>query len=257
MSNNKKSKKISVFLILGMAACAIVLAVSAYMLASYFIENGEASASYEKLESRYVTVTEKAGSAPVYEVDFQRLADESSENTVTSSWIINEGTVINYPIAHGTDNSYYLNHMFDGTKNKNGAIFIDYRNAGDFSDRNTLIYGHHMKSGAMFASLVNYAKQSYYEEHPVMRILTPECSYEAQVFSAYVTPATGDSFDISFNSDNDFANYLDMVCSLSEISSGVEVSPSDRIVTLSTCTYEYDDARFLVHAKLVPLPEED
>lgn len=73
------------------------------------------------------------------------------------AWIHSPDTVIDYPVCQGEDNVYYLSHLADGTYNRNGCLFIDCENAEDFSDDNTIIYGHHMASGKMFATLIKYA----------------------------------------------------------------------------------------------------
>ena len=100
---------------------------------------------------------------PVPEPDYDVLRLENSE---FYAWLYSEGTVINYPVTRGEDNRYYLNHLFNKKRNSMGTLFVDAGNAPDFADRNTIIYGHHMKNGSMFASLVGYKKQSYYDEHP-------------------------------------------------------------------------------------------
>lgn len=89
-------------------------------------------------------------------------------------------------MAQGEDNSYYLKHLYDGTANKVGCLFIDYENAEDFSDNNTIIYGHNMRDGSMFSTLVEYKAQAYYDEHPEMYLVTPEGGYVVEVFSAFV-----------------------------------------------------------------------
>ncbi|MBQ4061970.1 MAG: class B sortase [Christensenellaceae bacterium] len=254
---NEKTKKIIIILII--ALLVVVFALSAYMLASYFIETKKADLSYKKIYEKHVeTETNKNeyqdSSVSDIKIDFESIPVKNGRST---SWIMIKNTVINYPVVQGSDNDYYLTRLPDGTKNKSGSIFMDYRNADDFSDPNTFIYGHHMKNGSMFAAVTNYADQSFYEEHPYIFIITPDEIYRGEIFSAYVTPDTGKSFKIDFNSDKDFDNYLQMVAGLSDIYTAVEVGPSDNIITLSTCTYEYDNARFLVHAKLVNISEEE
>ena len=252
------TKKILIIIIA--ALCGIVFCISAYMLISYFSEKKQADDVYTQIieESTVVAEQDKKpsndSSFPEMNIDFDKINLEHSRST---SWIMIRNTVVNYPIVQADDNDYYLYRLPDGTKNKNGSIFMDYRNASDFSDRNTFIYGHHMKSGAMFASLTKYEDQSYYEEHPYIFIITPDEIFRCEIFSAYVIPDTSDAFTLSFKNDAEFDEYLQMVSGFSMISSAVEVDAStDRIITLSTCTYEYDNARFLVHAKLVSSEEE-
>ena len=191
-------------------------------------------------------------SAPVYslDVDFEMLL---ARNDQTVGWITGCGGAIHYPVMQAGDNDYYLNHLFDGTVNGSGSIFMDCRNVSDLSDRNTLIYGHNMQNGAMFAPLVNYGSQSYYDQHPALTLVTPYGTYSLQAFSGYVTPGTSESYQMYYTDDADFAAYLEMICSKSNFTPKISVTAQDTIVTLSTCTYDYEDARYVLHCKLVPM----
>ena len=110
-----------------------------------------------------------------------------------------------------------------------------------------------MLNGTMFAGLSQYGTAGYYAQHPEIILDTPEGSYSLQVFSGYVTPGNSDSYQLEFRDDAEFEQYLEKVRLLSDFSSDVTVTGQDRIVTLSTCTYDYDDARYVVHCKLVPM----
>ena len=127
----------------------------------------------------------------VPEIDFVSLK-EINEDVV--GWLYLPDTVINYPVVQGEDNSYYLKHLVDGSYNANGSLFVDYHNKMDFSDDNTLIYGHHMDSGKMFATLVKYKNQEFYDAHPVAYFLTEEKDYKIEIFSGYVTTHDSDSY---------------------------------------------------------------
>ncbi len=183
----------------------------------------------------------------VAEMDFDALRQINS-NII--GWINGCDDTINYPIVTTMDNNYYLTHLVDGTVNRSGSIFIDSRNNPDFTDRNTFIYGHNMLNGTMFSSLTKYVDQDYYNVHPALTIETPECEYLLQPFSGYVTPGTSDSYRIEFYDDDDFAEYIEMVCKKSNFRHGISITPQDKIVTLSTCTYDYEDARYVLHCKI-------
>ena len=191
---------------------------------------------------------------PQFQPDFEML---KGINDDIAGWLISEGTVINYPVVQGSDNSYYLSHLFNGSRNRMGTLFIDCDNAPAFEDSNTIIYGHHMKSGAMFASLLGYREQTYYNAYPTMLLLTPEGNYKVELFAGYITPAASDIYRKTFSSDDAFAQYLKDVRAKSDFFSDVEVTPQDHIITLSTCTYEYDEARYVVQGKLVKLEPQD
>ena len=114
-------------------------------------------------------------------VDFEALQEVNPDIV---AWLYLEGTVLNYPVVQGEDNDHYLYYMFDGSWNGIGCIFLDSRNSGDFTDRNSVIYGHHMQNGSMFACLDGYKKQEFYDAHPTILLLTPEKNYRLELFSA-------------------------------------------------------------------------
>lgn len=191
-----------------------------------------------------------AGKKAKSAVDFDQL---QAQNGDVVAWIVSEGTAINYPVVHGSDNKYYLTHSFDRTSRKQGAIFVDARNSPGFADANTLLYGHHMRSGAMFASIVEYKKQGYYDEHPTMLLYTPEQDYRIDLFAGYVMDLSEEDFVRRFSSDDAATAYLDKIRRRSTFDCNVHVSTGDRIVTLITCSYEYNNGRYALVGKLVPV----
>lgn len=169
------------------------------------------------------------------------------------AWIRCEGTNIDYPVVQGTDNEYYLTRLPDGTTNKMGSIFLDFRCSPDFSGKNSAIYGHHMKSGDMFAALENYREQAFYDEHPVVMLYTSERDYLMEVFAGYVVNAEWETLPLDFDSTAGFELYVSGVRRRSVFESGADISASDRLITLSTCTYDFSEARFVLVGKLVEL----
>ena len=110
-----------------------------------------------------------------------------------------------------------------------------------------------MNDGKMLAHLVDYTHQNYYDEHPIMYLNTPEMNYRIELFAGYVTSMDSDTYKLSFTSDAENQQWLDSVISQSRFQSNVDVKITDKILTLSTCTYDYDDARFVVLGKMVPI----
>lgn len=178
-----------------------------------------------------------------------------SKNENIYAWIQIPDTDISYPVVQGDDNSYYLTHTADNAYNYVGAIFMDYRQQSDFSERNTMIYGHNVLHGSMFADLEKFKDEEFFEEHPYIYIYTPEKNYIAEVFSIYTTEDTSDSYDIFYNSDEEFLSYLTMVQNKSDFQRDVTLDENSHIVSLSTCSYERNgvasELRYLLHAKLV------
>ena len=186
-------------------------------------------------------------------VDFDALKDVT-ENAV--GWIYCPDTHINYPLVQGPDNDYYLRRAVDGSDFIYGSIFLDYRNSRDFSDRNTIIYGHQSNDGAMFEDVRKFKDQSYYEGHPFFYITLEDGKYLLEVFSAYVTSAVSNAYRRNFDTVESYQSWISEISSQSSIRTGVKPATSDHIVTLSTCTYEYENARFVLHGRLVKLDED-
>ena len=204
----------------------------------------------EQLEEKDETVQAEKSLVP--EIDFVSLK-EINEDVV--GWLYLPDTVINYPVVQGEDNSYYLKHLVDGSYNANGSLFVDYHNKMDFSDDNTLIYGHHMDSGKMFATLVKYKNQEFYDAHPVAYFLTEEKDYKIEIFSGYVTTHDSDSYLLMAGSREQTIEWMKEMFHNADFFADVTITPEDHIVTFSTCDYEFHDARYVVHGRLVEITE--
>lgn len=165
-------------------------------------------------------------------------------------YIYAANTGLSYPIVQTAEEGgqYYLYRDIDGNDNKNGTIFLDWRCNSDFTtSNNNLIYGHNMKSGRMFAPLMNYKYQSYYDAHPYMYLYTPTQNYKVNLFAGFVTPHDSDVYAYSLSS-----SYLQECINSSTFNAGTGV-PTGNILTLSTCDYDYDNARYVVLGELVPI----
>lgn len=181
----------------------------------------------------------------LYVPDFAELKRINSD---VIGWIQIPGTKINYPIVQGDDNEYYLTHTVNGEENSGGAIFMDAAIEDRFEDKNAIIYGHNLKSGAMFSRLNRYARKSFWDANRYIYITTPFGMSTYQVFSAYQTTADADIYYYGFEEDQYFQEYLDRIVSYSIFNAGVSVNKEDTIITLSTCANDTSQ-RFIVHAK--------
>ena len=92
------------------------------------------------------------------------------------------------------DNDYYIRRLPDGTYNTAGSLFADYRSGEIGETNNYIIYGHNMKNGTMFSSLTKYKSQSYYDEHQVMYLYTPEVDYKIELIAGFVIKPTGEIY---------------------------------------------------------------
>lgn len=181
-------------------------------------------------------------------VDFPSLLEQNPD---TVGWIFLEDTRISYPIVQAEDNEWYMTHLFDGTVNKSGSIFLDYRNLDDFSDRHSIIYGHRMKNGTMFAGLRYFDSQDYYDAHPLFLLMTPDQNYVVEIFSAYIASVNDDSWKLSFENEDEYADWLKWLEQSSCIDADFTPTIQDRIVTFSTCTGTSYDVRLVVHGRIL------
>lgn len=186
---------------------------------------------------------------PIY-VDFATLKENIPDLV---GWIYGEDTAINYPVVQGEDNAYYLRHMADGRSNASGAIFMDVRNQAHTPLSNEILYGHHMKNGSMFAGLMAYKSQTYYEAHPCFYYLTEEKSYRLEILRAGVTTGTSDIFQSAFRTKLDRAAYEKEWTHINVLTPVFDEAPDAPLMTLSTCSYEMADARFVVQGQLIEI----
>lgn len=229
--------------------CVGVFAFSGWKLYSTMHEYALGEEIYEDVLER--SVTEQPDSAgPPIAVDFDQLREECP-NIV--GWIYCADTLINYPVVQGEDNSYYLKHAYDGTSSSNGAIFVNCHNTPGFTDTNTIIYGHNMKNNTMFAGLAEFADQAYYQAHPIMWLLTPEQNYKILLFSGYTTDNHSDAYTVFDEAGAAYTAFLNSRVAQSDFKASVSPTGTQRIVTLSTCTYSFKNARYVMHGVLEPI----
>ncbi len=228
-------------------AAVCVFVFSLYQLVIMLVPYYTGSKEYDEIRDLAVT-TDADGEG--FSVDFDVLMQENPD---TIGWIrFDEPAVINYPVVKSADNEDYLTKTFTENDNKLGAIFVDYRNSSDFSDRNTFIYGHNMRVGEqMFSQLKNYRDEEYGKKYPYFYIYTPSGEVRTYtIFSAGVVDARSDNYKIEYASDEEFQEYLDLCLESSLYDFGVEVNTDSQIVSLSTCTSVTENERFLVHGVL-------
>lgn len=269
----KKGNWKRVVQIIILVAAIAVCAVSIYNIVAITTEDQESNASTEKMRS-YVTRntgTEKQSEATPAEtaeaqptptgqlpaeqtldIDFEGLREINPE---VIAWIDIPGTDISYPVVQSEDKNYYLDYSADGTPNRAGAIFVDYRNASDFSEHNTIVYGHRMNNGSMFGNLNLYTDPEYAAEHPYVYIYVPgeENPRVYEVFSSRETSAKleSDAYRLDFPSDGEFLEWTEVLREDGSWLEGTEFEADDVIVTLSTCVRGDASNRFVVEAKRV------
>lgn len=261
--NTPKRKAVGIAVV---SLCGLLALGSVFLMVRDLNQYSESAGAYEDIASHVELPeqteapeddngeTEPAGEDPsvvLPTVDFDALRETGPD---IIGWLTLPDTAINYPVTQADDNEYYLHHLYDGTYNKTGCLFADYENQEDFSDRNTIIYGHNMRDGSMFATLNEYDEQSYFDGHPQMYLVTPGGGYVVEIFTAFVAKPSESGSDtppwrLSFKDDGAYTTWLSEMAGRSVIETDVTVTSSDKVLTLSTCT-PGGASRFIVMGKL-------
>jgi sortase B len=246
---------------------AVIVAVSfgaiayrLYQQALTNIANEEAQALFNEnnsflqneLKEDYSNVPEK--NPPIKKEVTPAIAALQDINPEVVGWIQIAETAIDYPIVQGSDNQYYLDHDWKKEKNRSGAIFMDYRNDPDAltnAETHTILYGHHMRDGSMFKQLVAYKDPAFLKDHPLILIQDQYETHYYEIFSVYVSTTDFYYIETNFATPMDYVMFIKQLQTNSMHPSDQLLTSHDRLLTLSTCTYEYNDARFVVHARHV------
>lgn len=166
-------------------------------------------------------------------------------------WIKVDNTNIDYPIVQGKDNSFYLDKDINKNYVSSGSIFMNYLNNG-FNDENTILFGHHMRNKTMFAQLEKYKEKEFFQNDNDIKIeVENDKVLTYKVFSVYVTDANDNYIKTNFDNKSEYKEFLDKIKNKSIYKSDINVDENDKIITLSTCSYEFNDARMVVHGKLL------
>lgn len=180
-----------------------------------------------------------------------RLQQAIAANPDVVGWITIPGTAIDYPVVQAKDNKYYLTHDAVKKSSAAGAIFMDYRVDRLARKGNVILYGHHMKDGSMFAGLMQYKDKKFFDSHPVIEFATAEGMETWEIFAAYITDTEFYYIQTDFTDDSQYLALIRKMQSKSLFKSDITLTAEDDVLTLSTCTYEVKDGRFVVNARRV------
>ncbi len=253
-----QKKRRRIFDIVLTSVLVIVIVVCAVNIVLILQKYQKANNMYDDIQRNFLIATPigtTPSGEPIYSVgdgsdsfgvDFKALKEYNSDIV---GWLYSENTPISYPVAQAADNDYYVRRSLDREYLITGTIFVDYRCGNVGEDQNYIIYGHHMRNGTIFGSLEKYVTQEYYDAHPTFTYFTPDKDYVIDVFAGYVTDTNTDFFKINF-APGERAKLIDSAVAKSAFETNVEVEEDDTIVTFVTCSYAYDDARFILLGKV-------
>jgi sortase B len=247
-----------------LVVAALVFLFSTYKVAAYLLDGFENKRTYAEIRNFYYeepvarpTIQDKPPEQtpqPLIAVEKKvnaKFTELIKMNKDIVGWIKIDDTKIDYPVVQGKDNEFYLHHDINKKKNVAGSIFMDYRNKVGEYNRNIILYGHDMKNKTMFADLVAYESRWNFENKATIEFDTVYGDGKWVIFSAYTSDSSFDYIKTDFASDKEYQAFLDTVKGKSLHHSDVEVTAQDTILTLSTCSSAFEDARFVVHAKLL------
>lgn len=271
-----KKKRSVIYLIITIVCLVILVLAIAYIL-KYYENASEKEAMYESLQASMAglplpspapsaaptqapaaTATPKPeipeDAALLRAVDFAALQEDTCADIY--AWISIPDTRIDYPVLqHPSDDTYYLNYNLDGSKGYPGCIYTELENSRDFSDFNTVIYGHNMKNGSMFHDLHSYEDESFLPDHPYVYIYTPDRVMRYRIFAAYPYDDRHLLYSFDYATPEGRAGYLSEIFRIRSMSAvlddQVAVTSEDRLITLSTCVGSQNEKRYLVQAVLV------
>lgn len=249
MDDNKARRRVWIIILI----LCLLLFVAALALLVWHLWPKDNPAPPSPVDTPTTTTTTQVV-LPDNPIDF---ADLQAKNPHTVAWLEVPGTVINYAIMQsGNDvpENFYLDHAEDRKYRYSGSIYIQQMNRADFTHPNTVMYGHNMKNGSMFAALHKFRNKEFFDENQYIYVYTPGHILKYRIYSAYVYDNRHILNSFNFSDDAEYQAYLDQSLNpksmTKQVREGVKVTTDDRIITLSTCTSNNRE-RYLVQGVLI------
>lgn len=226
----------------------IVFCYSTFTLINWYIRTIKTDNKYKELAKQVIIQNEEQeadeNKSKEKVINFEELK-KINEDII--GWIKIDNTTINYPIVKTTDNEFYLKKDIYKQYDQCGSIFMDYKNNKDFTDKNNVLYGHHIKSGIMFADLLKIYNNELGKDVNIY-VYTPTMERKYKVFSSYKTEPEDYAINTSIT-ENEYNEFINELKNRSQTDYGISPNESSQILTLSTCD-NTGKKRILVHAKL-------
>lgn len=240
----------------------VVFIVAVVALGAIFFSYWQGQQTYKEIERVGLTVADldvaldgaepaDALTSDALDVDWEALR---AINPDIVAWIYVPGTVINYPIVQGDDDEYYLHHDFKGEGGwiaQFGTVFLSADNDPGFRDRNNIIYGHHMNDGSMFAAFSTFGNAAEFNSHRNVYLLTPQANYLLRTFAIDHVAADDPLAQVIFETDKDFASYVQDKMDRSVVSVPSDAPAANDIpktFAFATCDNLASDGRWVLFA---------
>ena len=234
--NKKFINIVKIILYFIIIACLIIIGVKKY--------------NYYKSNKTYDSIREIKNNDIVSDEENNKFNDMYEElksiNHDYKFWITLEDTKIDYPVVQGEDNNFYLSNDFYKENSISGTIFLDYKN--NLEDKNLILYGHNMRDGSMFAAINKFKEKDFFDSGKI-KIVTEDEERIYEVFSVFVEDANNINLQSKFNSEEDYIAYINELKKKSYYKKEID-SDFSNIITLYTCSYEFENARTIVCAVL-------
>ncbi len=248
-TRSKTDKKAFNILTTALIVVAVgVFAFSLYKIIGMAQGYSEGQQEYKNIKQQAVDLAEDS---EYLRVNYDLLKQTNSD---FAAWIDIPDTKISYPVVYppNEDNEFYLHTTFEKQYNFAGSIFLDYRSDPSWNGRNTVLYGHRMNDGSMFAALGKYLEKPFWETHREIHIYTAKGIRIYDIFACYVAHVTDECYTFSFDSDDHFSNWVSNIKSKSNYNTDVSVNKDSKVIMLSTCVAGagQEDNRIVVFASL-------
>jgi len=216
----------------------------------------------EGIENSSEEVEEESPEEDIVQQETQQVENQISQEDIdfeenVIGWINIDGTRIDYPVVQTDNNDYYLNHNYKGERDSYGSIYMDFRNVSVDRDDNVIVYGHKIRDGSMFSDLARYTNEGTYKEYFENNdTITLDYNGERttwEIYSAYVVNLDSEDYYL-FTIFKDREKYKDFIEESKErslIKKEIEITEDDTVISLVTCNFWYDNARVIIHGKLI------
>ncbi|MCL2674549.1 MAG: class B sortase [Defluviitaleaceae bacterium] len=257
----RKRNPILAIAVIATIGFSAAFAYNVYLHVSYFLDARTTREDAAAMQDLFASRIELIHTAPAVSDDPEEDAEpfdspifaarELTDNDDIIAYIHIEGTNISNVVLQDGDNLFYLHHDMHRQRNANGSLFLDFKNSPDFTDRNSIVYGHNMNNGTMFHNLRYFMNADYFNANRYITVFTETEMLTYQIFAALSTRTTFEYIQIEFYDDDDFLELVSEIKQRSVHNSNITVGADDRIIILSTCTNTADDMRFVVAGVLL------